>query len=370
MLAYVFLMRWRETGLSFAAVCARVVAGIAIALAFAIPVLMNLLSNPDFGQKLDFDYRAFLRDYWPFHFFAAAQPAREIFAIIALVFIAFASALDLGRDGRRLITAMTSIVVLIWIAGAALPFLSGAPMLLNLHLLRSSLFVHFFAAIALAAATTRMLTSEIDRTDRYLWGPALVVASVIASVKALPLILVILAIRKIWPTRRVPAMPGFAILMTIAAFGVVGWRINAAQATRTKFIQSQGDWMAVADWARRSTPANAIFLLPTDKLFAGGTLPAAPPRLSALINGSEVFGPYAHRQVWVTGKQGAAVMWSPSYYKTWHARLLGALSARDLPSRMAYAHANGISEVVDDCSAAGAYQPVFHVNRLCVFKAG
>ncbi len=42
--------------------------GSLIFLVIVAPVLSNIFSNPDFGQKLDYDYVYFLELYWPFHF--------------------------------------------------------------------------------------------------------------------------------------------------------------------------------------------------------------------------------------------------------------------------------------------------------------
>jgi hypothetical protein len=42
--------------------------GLAIFLVLASPIVANVLSNPDFGRPVGFDYKAFLVEFWPFHF--------------------------------------------------------------------------------------------------------------------------------------------------------------------------------------------------------------------------------------------------------------------------------------------------------------
>jgi len=52
----------------------------------------------------------------------------------------------------------------------------------------------------------------------------------------------------------------------------------------------------VHTWVRQATPANAMILVPLD------------------LDGFQLD---AQRRIWVNWKQGAAVMWAPSFYTQW-----------------------------------------------------
>lgn len=65
--------------------------------------------------------------------------------------------------------------------------------------------------------------------------------------------------------------------------------------------EKQSAWRAVQVWARRNTPADAVFLIPFRHVDIG-------------------FGVFSERSIWVDWKQGGAVPWAPAYYWVWKAR--------------------------------------------------
>jgi hypothetical protein len=58
-----------------------------ISATLAAPVLLNILSNPDFGKPVGFDYPAYLRGYYGRHFFVTSNPLHEFLLLLALVIV-------------------------------------------------------------------------------------------------------------------------------------------------------------------------------------------------------------------------------------------------------------------------------------------
>jgi hypothetical protein len=158
------------------------------------------------------------------------------------------------------------------------------------------------------------------------------------------------------------------LLLSLASVGVVAKIVKEYRAD-TRIATKRADWLALADWAKTSTPRDTVFLLPVTQPYPRSSLPVEPERMADLQVGSEIFSTLSHRQVWVTAKYGAAALWLPSYYPIWHERMLGSLLAKDLSERMAYARSEGIGLVVDDCAVADSHAPVYRSGKLCVFAS-
>jgi len=78
---------------------------------------------------------------------------------------------------------------------------------------------------------------------------------------------------------------------------------------------------------------------------AGGALPH-PARRPLGSREFETFHLDARRPVWVDWKQGAAVMWDPSFHGLWAVRFEEVRALADDAARIAYARANAIDQVV------------------------
>jgi hypothetical protein len=84
-------------------------------------------------------------------------------------------------------------------------------------------------------------------------------------------------------------------------------------------------WLDIQWWARFNTRPEAVFLVPLD-------MPG--------------FSVNSRRAAWVDWKQGAAVMWDPSFYWTWKPRLEAQRVLANAAAKVAYARANAIPFVV------------------------
>ena len=341
--------------------------GAAAAIACAVPVLINLVANPAFGHAPAFDYIRFLDEYWPEHFLVWRVAPRDYAMLAGLAAAGLAAALQLPTATRRPLVLWILSFAGVWAVGAVLPLLTGSALLLNLHLLRVSGFVVIVATLAVAAFATTLAASP-EPADRRFWAP-LVVVLLATEPLLVPLVAMVTVARSRWGSANRlahPLVPGVAVAIVVAVAGV---RIGDAAGADARFRHDQHRWLQMAQAVRDHTPAATIVLLPTMNIQPVGPLPSGTADQAALAAGSEVFTTIAHRSVWVTGKQGAAVMWSPDYYPLWRARLLDVLALRDLPSRLGYARGHGIALVVDSCRWSGTVAPVLRAGSLCGFSA-
>jgi hypothetical protein len=87
------------------------------------------------------------------------------------------------------------------------------------------------------------------------------------------------------------------------------------------------EWLDVQRWARDTTPEDALFLTPPD------------------LQGFELG---ALRRTWVSDKEGAAVMWQPSFYDQWFPREQDVRGLKSFAELSTYACQHGISFIVID----------------------
>ncbi|HWF63335.1 MAG TPA: hypothetical protein VN685_01850, partial [Rhizomicrobium sp.] len=80
------------------------------AILLAAPVLLNILHNPDFGKPPNFDYVAFLEEFWPYHFIFRDVPLSDKFNLALLIVLGFGSFALLGREGRPFAAALAALL--------------------------------------------------------------------------------------------------------------------------------------------------------------------------------------------------------------------------------------------------------------------
>jgi hypothetical protein len=366
------LLLWRRQ-LALRSLLRRTGAGLVIAALFALPVLWNFSSNPDAGGTIGIDFRRFLLEFYPDHVLFMIASPRHMVALATAMVYGFACLYLLGERAAEFSAALWGSVLL-YAAGIVLPSFTGRPLLLNFHLIRSSAVIHLLVALASASLATTWLCGA-DRNRSKFFGPLLVVADCTWR-SFLPIGLVAMAAavamrRSGWQRSlfRLDYAVGAVLLLFI-------WPRLTLQDVATNRANSEqtGTWTAVGEWARSATRPDAIFLIPTG-LLPGETTRAAATTDSLVpdpAQNSEIFEYASHRRVWVDFREGAAVMWTPSYYATWWPRVSEVLALRTLAGKIAYARQHGIDYVVDACpNDAGDHRTVaaFRKNDLCVFPA-
>lgn len=364
------LLLWRRE-LTLGSLLRRAGAGLAFGALFVWPVLWNFHSNPNAGGTIGIDFRRFLLEFYPDHVLFMIASSRHMVALAMATVYGFVCLFLLGERAAEFRAALWGSVLL-YAAGIVLPSFTGLPLLLNFHLIRSSAVIHLLVALASASLATTWLCGD-DRNRSKFFAPLLVLADCTWR-SFLPIGLVAMAAavamrRSGWQRSlfRLDYAVGAVLLLFI-------WPRLTLQdvATNRDHSKQTGAWVAVGEWARSATRPDAVFLIPTERLPGETTLAAATTDSVAPdpAQDSEIFEYASHRRVWVDFREGAAVMWTPSYYATWWPRVSGVLALRTLADKVAYARQHGIDYVVDACpNDADDHSAIaaFRKDDLCVF---
>jgi hypothetical protein len=348
------------------AICSQALVGLVPCVLLAMPVLNNIVGNSEFGKPLDFDFVNYLHQYFPRHVLIDAIPIADILALVGVTLVGGFALYWFGPAAREL-QAVHCGTILLYAIGIAIPFVTSAPVVLNLHLLRSSAIIHLLAGLATAALATNWLRN--DKAPVFLPG-CLIVLFVspggLAFSLCIPIILSAHFAQVTQPSdSSLRRILGYLVLAFALA---IVWPLSTWQNLKFNrlFADSVREWTDVGNWARTSTPSTAIFLVPSSPR-TSSTSQAGTSDLT--LSRTAIFEFISHRRVWVDYKRGAAVMWTPSYYLTWLARLTEANRLNSLDERVVYASRNGISYVIDRCNSALAQSDtVFRTERLCVFR--
>lgn len=399
-----FVGVWLVAMLSFAHVCARPPRAGAAETLKAVG-LFGLISAPTAVWILDtmtgddarvaFSYIEYIRLYFPHHFLAEAALAHEITKFLIMTYAAVVAALLL--DNTRFWWSVLAACVLLVGAGVVLPYVVDARPVFNLHLLRVDGVVQFIAPLLIVIAAVRALAG-VDKpfvaalgavclmaltSAQRDGGPILVALSItlialatrgrasslrLADVRVqrrlvawalLPAIalcvvldlrmdrfdwlpalryalmaLVLIGALQVEARRlRMPAPPAATLCATLLALCLitVAARLDARSDTQARRETLRQPYTELVEWIR-SSPLEGRFLIPLDDPFGSREF--------------ETFHLDARRPVWVDWKQGAAVMWDPSFHGLWAVRFEEVRALADDAARIAYARANAIDQVV------------------------
>jgi hypothetical protein len=353
--------------------------GVICAMALSLPVVWNILRNPDFGQHLRFDYVHYLELFWPYHFIFRDIPLTDKLDYLCLVIMGSLAFVTLGRPARPFFAAFAGLLIL-YLVGILVPFLTHAPLLLNLHLLRVSSIIQILAVLGICAlAVTWWSSSDPIKSDWLapllvlLIGVPIRMATIQPAIMLSAISVVILLARhpgvgqklREWFEKIPIPKKGAALTLIVMGMAVVAIYNTINNAKAQGWID---EWTRLGQWARSSTPTDAEFLIPT-WYFRGqvGRVVADSPEDIAVLN-APGFEAEAERRVWIDFRDGAAVMWSPSYYQEWFNRVEQVNSLRSHEEQLAYARANGINYVVVVCVNQAKVHAAFSTQHLCAFK--
>lgn len=327
-----------------------------VGMAAALPVLKNILGNPEFGAPLDFDYVLFLEDYWPFHFLIWSIPGREILRLALVVMVAAASFYRLPDPGGRYLSVLAASILL-YLVGVIVPFLTSAPFVLNLHLLRSGTVLHLLATLAISTLAVRwwFKTEDPQRMT------ALLIVAVLALYSIVPRgqTLLVVALVGLLALPRLPflsfvehveqrhrrKLAACTMIIVLVSAGLQSYRSQMAAAD----IKSMSaEWSMVAEWAGKNSEVGANFLVDGE----------AGPNFEYI----------SHRSVWVDWKRGAASMWSPGYHRRWKERRDAVAELGTLSDRLSYAHSHGIHYLIETQGSECPQTSAFRTAHLCIVR--
>ena len=243
-------------------ICVRVSAGIVLCVPLAWPVIHSIVSNPEFGGSIDFDFATFLRQYYPVHVLISSIPASDIAALAGVAAIGAVALWRLGPRAAELRVAYIGVMV-VYAVGTVLPHMTGSPLLLNLHLLRSSTIIHLLAGLAAAALVVNSFRAE--SVTSFLLAALLLLTLSLHGV-ALWLAIPIMLVPAVLPAAQdsAPAYLRTIGHVVLAVIVLIVWPYSFWQnfTFNSMFAGAVAEWRDVGKWARRSTSPTAVFLVP------------------------------------------------------------------------------------------------------------
>jgi len=316
-------------------------AGAAVALAVASPVIFWTVRTAMRSETASFDYAGFLWSYFPKHFFIAASSTSDVAGLAGLTMAGLVALWRLGAAARPLLWLFAGYA-LVFLLGVALPSLTHARLLLNLHLLRVDGSLQVLAALACVAVALGDLRRGPGLLAR-LCG-ALVLFEATLGLLTPGLLMALGVMAPLLLPRAAPSADPEARWAVFGALAVLAFAVTGAVAEVA--TQSDGEHRRTAEeqrvggWLKAHTPVMARLL----------ARPAVRPGLDGLQFFSE-------RQVWVDWKRGAAVMWRPDLYPVWRRRMDEVTHLATLDQGARYACRNGLRYMVELTHDVGAHPP-------------
>lgn len=325
------------------------IVGLGLALVLASPVLVWILRSTSIAEP-SFDYAAYLRSYWPYHFFITASAPKDLAALVATLLMSLVALVRL-REGRRVLLAAWLGYLGLFAFGVVLPEISHSRTLLNLHLLRIDGVLQILGLLGASLVVARGVLAQdapVRRLAALGAGVFLVLGGkfVVATLVILTCLLILDRRQRLdGAEARTPASRGVgpglvsgrgALVVGLSGLLLVGQasllRMEAARDPRLASLELERQ---LADFIRIHTQTQALVL----------SLPSARPppdiELSELQLG-------AQRRLWVDWKRGAAVMWRTDYFHEWRGRMDEVAGLQSAAEVEAYACAHGITHLVEN----------------------
>jgi hypothetical protein len=360
----------REGKIEFRTLLRQAIPGTAIFAIFAAPIIYNILSNPELRTPIDFDFVAFLREFFGSHFLIDSNSTEDILLLLSVTCLGWLSFREIAPSAAQQ-TSITQFraafvaIVSVYAIGVFVPYLTSNPGILKLHFLRSSAVIQLLTVVGVGVLLTQWLSST-DRNRSGLLGPLLLL-SICATKYLLPLAAIVVAFADRWRARQIDFTLRTAVFAALVLV-IIPWQLWHRTKLTSELNRAVADWQSVGAWARSTTAPDAAFLILTSSAASlQGKSEAEIQRSLELTSAASVFQVASHRRVWVDFYSGGIAMLTPSYYDEWHRRITAVMALRTLPEKLSFARDNGVQYVIDDCSLfrdANA-APAFRSGDLC-----
>jgi hypothetical protein len=383
-----------------------ILGSIAAFVLFAAPVAIwigGAVHDPNAAVK--FSYIYYIRQFYPDHFLIEAISAFNL-ARFALLFLVGLLAALLAPN-RRFWLGIQAALMLVFLVGIPLPYVLDNRFVFNLHILRSAGIEQAVAIIlAIAAGATSVFVLQgyrnrilgllillslmfmgegivalvgillallviLSQTEEY-QGPALKPWLILIGRYAGPLTWVcggvfVLGLLRQLKDGGLAVSEWLTLALVGVAFGVICLR-NASAAVKQWSLAlvflcfASAIAAASVIWPQQytyplqfySTDGNRSWLNFVDEIRISDI---HGPFLVPIADEFEDFQLRARRTVWIGDDEGAAVMWSPSFYGQWMPRY-AAVSQLNTPQEFVrYAQGNGIHNVVVKSETGGCPAP-------------
>jgi len=265
-----------------------------IIVSVSAPVLVLFGSNPDLWTSPTFNYISYLEEYYPYHFLIRCTSLKEIISLLIIALIGLISFLLTGKSARFLLVSLIASCI-IYTLGIIAPEFIQSNVLINLHLLRESTFIHLLAAVAVMS----LATSWFFDTDRFkIINASIVAAALGVTYPDIRVLLVLflaclLAESKLNLFRRripssvldlSPALRFAAIIWIVVHTARMHSVIDMYNVKERAWID---EWKAIATWARANTSPQSVFLVP----LGNWNKATSPEEIGGSPGGDRVFVP-------------------------------------------------------------------------------
>lgn len=121
--------------------------------------VFSAVAAPSAADAPPLDYRAFLYEYFPKHFFIDSAARDDLHLLVTIVLVGVVGVITLGPAARGL-RACYATWIAMFLLGAAAPYLTSSPSVLNLHLLRMDGFLMILAAVVAATVAAVLIDAR------------------------------------------------------------------------------------------------------------------------------------------------------------------------------------------------------------------
>lgn len=342
-------------------------AGAVAGMPLVIPVLHGILGG-DGGGVVDYSYAAYLRDFYPAHFFIDSLPFEEIRDILLLC-ICILSVWALLRQSRLLFLALGVAAVALLGVGALVPLITDERLVLNLHLIRSAVLIQMLASLGLSMVSAGWIAGHGSSRDRTL---GFILCALLLAGKVVLIGMIVLTVYRAFFAERWPAAflahpiaPRLgAILLVGSIFMTISISFIPAIMKSVEWCSVSARWEKAGVWAAENTPPSAVFLMP----FGSEKPPAwADPGSDVLAMDVTGFVAESGRSIWTNHKFEAAPMWSPATFSVVHKRYEEVSALKTAQARLAYAAAHGISYIATFCDPSVTATALYRDGDLCIY---